>query len=132
MIYVPSLNTQGGRKLCGNAQGELQFRDVKFSYPCKSDVQVLKGVSFSVDNHEKRVVALVGSSGCGKSSIIQLIERFYDPDEGEVLFNGINIKEFDPKWYHNQIGIVQQEPVLFSGTIRENICYGLDDEDMND
>lgn len=80
---------------------------MKFNYPGKSDVQVLKGVSLSVDNTKNRVVALCGTSGCGKSSIISLIERFYDPSEGEILFNGHNIKELDPKWYHNQIGIVQ-------------------------
>ena len=79
-----------------------------------------------------RVVALCGTSGCGKSSIISLIERFYDPEEGEVLFNGRNIKELDPKWYHSQIAIVQQEPVLFSGSIRDNITYGLDFEDKTD
>ena len=54
------------------------------------------------------------------------MERFYDPDEGEVLFNGRNIKELNPKWLHQQIAIVQQEPVLFSGTVRENITYGLE------
>ena len=84
-----------------------------------------------VDNERNRVVALCGTSGCGKSSIISLIERFYDPEEGEVLFNGRNIKELDPKWYHSQIAIVQQEPVLFSGTIRENIIYGMECENMD-
>jgi ATP-binding cassette subfamily B (MDR/TAP) protein 1 len=53
-----------------------------------------------------------------------MIERYYDPNEGEVLFNGVNIKELDPVWYHQQIAIVQQEPILFSGTIKENIIYG--------
>ena len=95
-------------------------------------MQVLKGVSFSVDNQDKRVVALVGQSGCGKSSVISLIERFYDPEEGEILFNGKDIRELDHKWYHNQIGMVMQEPVLFSGSIRENIIYGLDVDSMND
>lgn len=55
-----------------------------------------------------------------------MLERFYDPQEGQVLFNGRDIKELDPKWYHNKIAIVQQEPVLFSGTIEDNILYGLD------
>ena len=89
-------------------------------------------MSFEVENRKNRVVALCGTSGCGKSSIISLIERFYDPEEGEILFNGRNLKDLDPKWYHNQIAIVQQEPVLFSGTIRENIIYGLDLDDKND
>ena len=65
--------------------------------------------------------------GCGKSSIMKLIERFYDPDEGKLLYNDVDLKEVDNKWYHQQqIAIVQQEPVLFSGTIRENIFYGTD------
>lgn len=103
------------------------MRDVKFHYPGKdADNPTLKGVSFTVDNQKNRVVALCGTSGCGKSSIISLLERFYDPTHGEVLFNGRNIKELDPKWYHSQIAIVQQEPVLFSGSIRDNITYGLE------
>ena len=79
---------------------------MKFRYPGKSDVQVLKGVSLKVENEKNRVVALCGTSGCGKSSIISLIERFYDPEEGGILFNGRNIKELDPRWYHNNIAIV--------------------------
>jgi len=59
-----------------------------------------------------------------------MIERFYDPEEGEILFNGINIKEIDPRWYHEQVVIVQQEPILFSGSIRENILYGLSWSDV--
>ena len=80
--------------------GRLEFKNVKFQYPCKPGVHVLKGVSLSVDNETNRVVALCGTSGCGKSSIISLIERFYDPNEGEILFNGRNIKELDPRWLH--------------------------------
>ena len=85
-----------------------------------------------MDNQKNRVVALCGTSGCGKSSIISLIERFYDPWEGEVLFNGQNVKELNPRWYHKQIAIVQQEPVLFSGSVRENIIYGLELDDKTD
>ena len=101
MEYVPDINSSGGAKPQELTKGHLEFRDVKFKYPSKQDVQVLKGISFEVDNEDKRVVALCGTSGCGKSSIISLIQRFYDPEEGEVLFNGRNIKELDPKWYHN-------------------------------
>lgn len=59
-----------------------------------------------IDNKKNRVVALCGTSGCGKSSIIGLIERFYDPEEGEILLNGINIKDIEPRWYHEHVGIV--------------------------
>lgn len=78
------------------------------------------------------MVALVGESGCGKSSIIALIERFYEASEGQVLFSGVDIRKLDPRWYKKQVSIVSQEPTLFSGTIRENICYGLDIESITD
>lgn len=106
-------------------QGRIELKNVKFTYPTKKEVQVLKGITLEVENSKNRVVALCGTSGCGKSSIISMIERFYDPEEGQVLFNGVDIKDIDPRWYHEQVSIVQQEPVLFSGTIRENILYGL-------
>lgn len=125
MQYVPEIKSRGGDSISGEINGSLEVRNVKFHYPGKPETQILKGVSFSVDNQKNRVVALCGTSGCGKSSIISLLERFYDPTEGEVLFNGRNIKELDPKWYHSQIAIVQQEPVLFSGSIRDNITYGV-------
>ena len=71
------------------------------------------------------MVALVGHSGCGKSSIVGLVERFYDPVQGVVTFNGMNLKDLDSCWYHQeQLAIVQQEPALFSTTIQENILYG--------
>ncbi len=106
MNYVPKIPTRGGDIIEGEINGELEIRDVKFRYPTKQDVQVLKGVSFKVDNEKNRVVALCGTSGCGKSSLISLIQRFYDPEEGEVLFNGRNIKDLDPVWYHNNVAIV--------------------------
>ena len=101
MDYVPAIMSSGGDTIKGEINGSLEIRNAKFRYPAKDDVQVLKGVSLKVDNERNRVVALCGTSGCGKSSIISLIERFYDPEEGEVLFNGRNIKELDPKWYHS-------------------------------
>ena len=126
MQYQAEINSRGGEKISGEVNGSLEVKNVKFHYPGKPDTPILRGVSFSVDNQKNRVVALCGTSGCGKSSIISLLERFYDPVEGEVLFNGKNVKDLDPEWYHNQIAIVQQEPVLFSGSIRENITYGID------
>ena len=101
---------------------------VVFSYPEKSDVVALKGISFEINNTDKRVVALVGQSGCGKSSSVAMMERFYDCNDGGIFFNDVNIKELDQKWYHRQVAIVQQEPILFTGTIMENICYGLEQE----
>lgn len=133
MESEPGINTSGGIKIENEeeVQGRLELRDVRFTYPTKKDVEVLKGVSLEIDNKKNRVVALCGTSGCGKSSIIGLIERFYDPSAGEVLFNGVNIKEIEPRWYKENVAIVQQEPVLFSGSIRQNILYGLEWDDID-
>jgi len=81
--YLPQINSTGGETPDNsNNQGVIELIDCKFRYPSKSDVMVLKGVSLKIDNTKNRVVALCGTSGCGKSSIISLIERFYDPEEG--------------------------------------------------
>ena len=75
----------------------------------------------------------MGHSGCGKSSIVSLIERFYDPTDGKLLFEGCDLKDLDTRWYHqSQIALVQQEPILFSNSIRENICYGVDFSGMSE
>lgn len=88
--------------------GNIELDNVHFKYPSKPDVKVLQGVSFSVNpNKNKRVIAICGSSGCGKTSIISMLERFYDPDLGSIKFNGVDIRKLDPRWYHNQIAIVQ-------------------------
>ena len=80
MNYVPKINCTGGDIIEGDdVNGRLELKNVKFTYPTKDDVQVLKGITLSVDNEKNRVVAICGTSGCGKSSIISLIERFYDP-----------------------------------------------------
>ena len=88
------------------ADGSIKLENVQFKYPSKQDVTVLKGIN--IDVKKNQVVALVGQSGCGKSSIVQLIERFYDPVEGRLLFNGEDIKDLDNAWYHQkQIALVQ-------------------------
>ena len=110
MKIEPRLNTVGGRDLDAEkmvVQSNLSIEDAKFAYPTKPDVQVLKGVSFDVIEGQKKVIALCGQSGCGKSSIISLVERFYDPTSGALKFNGVDIKDLEPKWYHNKIGLVQ-------------------------
>jgi ATP-binding cassette subfamily B (MDR/TAP) protein 1 len=99
MEYKPKVNSTGG-DILEDVTGTIEIRDIKFSYPSKLDVQVLKGVSIEVDNEKKRVIALVGTSGCGKSSIISMLERFYEPDSGAIFFNGKDIKTLDPRWYH--------------------------------
>lgn len=141
--YEPKINTTGGDvPPTGGEQikGEISLRDIRFNYPTKKDVEVLKGVS--IDITKNKVIALVGPSGktmylikslgCGKSSIIQMIERFYDPTQGQVLFDGKDVRTLNPRWYHQQIAIVSQEPILFSGSIKENITYGLEPNQFSD
>jgi len=86
--------------------------------------QVLNGLSLKIGNG--RTVALVGSSGCGKSTVIQLIQRFYDPLDGAVTIHATDIRHLNIKWLRQRIGVVSQEPILFATTIAENIRYGRD------
>lgn len=111
-------------KTLGDIRGEIKLRDVDFSYPSRPHEQIFSGFSLLIPSGT--TVALVGGSGSGKSTIISLIERFYDPDAGEVLIDGINLKEFQLRWIRQKISLVSQEPVLFATTIRENILYGKD------
>src|SRR5690606_5183625 len=100
--------------------GSVSFKDVRFGYD-KSN-PVINGVTFDVKAGE--MIGLVGHSGAGKSTTINLVSRFYEPDQGEILIDGIDYRELDLRGYRNQIGIVLQEPFLFAGTIAENIKYG--------
>ncbi|KAL5226635.1 hypothetical protein ABZP36_014900 [Zizania latifolia] len=105
-------------------RGEIEFRDVYFSYPTRPDEQIFRGFSLAIPSGT--TVALVGQSGSGKSTVISLIERFYDPQLGDVLIDAVNLKEFQLRWIRSKIGLVSQEPVLFSASIKENIAYGKD------
>uniref|UniRef100_H0V6N1 Bile salt export pump n=1 Tax=Cavia porcellus TaxID=10141 RepID=H0V6N1_CAVPO len=103
-------------------QGKIDFVDCKFTYPSRPDMQVLNGLSVSVNPGQ--TLAFVGSSGCGKSTSIQLLERFYDPDEGKVMIDGHDSKRVNVQFLRSNIGIVSQEPVLFACSITDNIKYG--------
>lgn len=117
------LNTDGTYiPASGKLNGDIVLKNIKFHYPTKPDVTVLKDIT--IDIKQNKVVAIVGHSGSGKSSIVSLIERFYDPNEGSVYIDGVDIKDYNNKWFHNQVSLVQQEPVLFTGTIQDNIIYG--------
>jgi len=98
------------------------FKNVTFTYPTRPETKVLRKLNLELLPGQK--VALVGPSGSGKSTIIQLLERFYDPEKGTVMIDDIDIKSFDLKWYRRNLGLVSQEPILFSGTIFENILFG--------
>jgi len=101
-------------------KGAISFKDVEFTYPARPDSKVLKGVSFDIPSGQ--TFALVGKSGCGKSTIVSLIERFYDVDGGSLSIDGVSIKDLNVKWLRSRIGLVAQEPTLFAGTIAENIA----------
>lgn len=103
----------------------IEFRNIDFSYPTRKAVQILD--KFNLRIKRGQTVALVGSSGCGKSTCIQLIQRFYDPDDGNVFFNDVDLKDLNIEWLRARIGVVGQEPVLFGTTIYENIRYGRED-----
>lgn len=117
---INSFDTKG--KKLDEIRGDIELRDVYFSYPARPDEQIFNGFSLSIPSGT--TAALVGQSGSGKSTVISLIERFYDPHAGEVLIDGINLKEFQLKWIRSKIGLVSQEPVLFACSIKENIAYG--------
>ncbi|CAF4375493.1 unnamed protein product, partial [Rotaria sordida] len=105
--------------------GDIEFDNVTFTYPARQETSVLNNLSLKISSG--KTVALVGASGCGKSTIIQLIQRFYDPDQGRVLLDGKDIKTLNVAWLRSHIGIVSQEPVLFTGSIEENIRFGKQD-----
>jgi ABC-type multidrug transport system fused ATPase/permease subunit len=105
-----------------NLNVDIEYRDVEFSYPTRKDMQVLKGINLHIKAGEK--VALVGQSGSGKSTIVQLLMKFYDLDKGEIVVGGKSLKEYPLTAYRRGIGVVPQEVILFGGTIKENILYG--------
>ncbi|XP_004297067.1 PREDICTED: ABC transporter B family member 11-like [Fragaria vesca subsp. vesca] len=119
-IDVYDINGRVLQDICG----DIELRDVYFSYPTRPNEQLFNGFSLSIPSGS--TAALVGQSGSGKSTVISLIERFYDPQAGEVLIDGVNLKEFQLKWIRQKIGLVNQEPVLFTGSIKDNIAYGKD------
>jgi ABC-type multidrug transport system fused ATPase/permease subunit len=102
--------------------GPIRYQQVHFSYPTRPDIEVLKGIDLQIAPGSK--IALVGSSGSGKSTIVALLQRFYQLDEGQITIGGKDIKELPLSAYRRNIGIVPQEVLLFGGTIRENITYG--------
>uniref|UniRef100_A0A8B9PI02 TAP2 n=1 Tax=Apteryx owenii TaxID=8824 RepID=A0A8B9PI02_APTOW len=119
----PAVGT-AGTQAPGALRGHVAFRNVSFAYPARPKELVLQDVSFELRPGE--VMALVGLNGSGKSTCVGLLERFYEPQAGEVLLDGVPLREYDHKYLHRQVALVGQEPVLFSGSIRDNIAYGLE------
>ncbi|CAM4849450.1 unnamed protein product, partial [Rotaria magnacalcarata] len=106
-------------------RGEIKFDEVKFIYPTRPASVILNKLHLNIEPGQR--VAVVGTSGCGKSTIVQLLERFYDATRGQILLDGIDIRNLNIHWLRSQLGYVNQEPILFDLTIAENISYGLED-----
>ena len=121
---VPEIDSanEGGLRP-STVTGRITLEDVRFHYPSRPSVEVVKGLSVTFE--AGKTAALVGASGSGKSTIVGLVERFYDPTAGVVKLDGINLKDLNLKWLRSQIGLVMQEPTLFATTIEENVAYGL-------
>ncbi|KAF7101533.1 hypothetical protein CFC21_102845 [Triticum aestivum] len=102
--------------------GRLELRNVEFAYPSRPDTPILRRFSLSVP--AGKTIALVGSSGSGKSTVVSLIERFYDPSSGQIMLDGVELKDLKLRWLRSQIGLVSQEPALFATSIRENLLLG--------
>jgi ATP-binding cassette subfamily B protein len=117
----PAIPASGGAELA-EVRGRVTFEDVAFSYPSRPDATVLRGVDLEVSPGE--AVALVGPSGAGKSTIAALLTRLYDPEAGRVLLDGRDLRDLSPEGLRRRIGVVSQEPILFSCSIAENIRYG--------
>ncbi|XP_043709889.1 ABC transporter B family member 21-like [Telopea speciosissima] len=107
-----------------NVKGEIEFQHVSFKYPTRPDIQIFRDLCLAV--HSGKTVALVGESGCGKSTVISLLQRFYNPESGQITLDGTEIQKFQLKWLRQQMGLVSQEPILFNESIRANIAYGKD------
>jgi len=116
---IDAVDSQGHRDL---KDGSITFEDVKFRYPSRPDVKVLKGISFTIS--QGQAVAFVGFSGSGKSTVIQLLQRFYDVSAGSIKVGGVDLRAFDVAWWRKQLGVVSQEPVLFDTSLEENVKYG--------
>lgn len=109
--------------------GEIEFKRVSFKY-ADSDDYVLEDITFTAKRGE--TIAFIGATGCGKSTLVNLIPRFYDVSEGEILINGINVKEYDQKALRNKFGYVSQKATLFEGTVQSNVAFGENGKEHKD
>ncbi|XP_077228537.1 putative multidrug resistance protein [Tasmannia lanceolata] len=127
---LPAIDSDDQRGIIlQNVRGEIEFKNVHFTYPSRPDSPVLQGFNLRVN--AGMTIGLVGGSGSGKSTVISLLERFYDPIRGDILLDGKNIKRFQLKWLRSQMSLVSQEPVLFATSIIENILFGNDRASMD-
>ncbi|XP_078279293.1 ATP-dependent translocase ABCB1-like [Rhinoraja longicauda] len=117
-------SSNDGHKL-DSIKGNIEFKNIHFNYPTRPDRKILNGLNVKITRGQ--TMALVGASGCGKSTAVQLLQRFYDPEAGEITLDEHDIRTLNVKWLRQHIGIVSQEPILFATTIAENIRHGRED-----
>ncbi|XP_055511581.1 ATP-binding cassette, sub-family B (MDR/TAP), member 4 [Leucoraja erinacea] len=131
MDQEPSIDSfsESGHRL-SQIKGDVEFSNVHFKYPSRPDVKILKGLNLKLQSGQ--TVALVGNSGCGKSTTIQLLQRLYDPEDGMIMLDGHDIRSLNVRHLREFIGVVSQEPILFATTITDNIRYGCEDVSMTD
>lgn len=110
--------------------GDIEFRNVEFAYPSRPESLIFR--DFCLKIPAGKTVALVGGSGSGKSTVISLLERFYDPLRGEILLDGVTIGKLQIKWLRSQMGLVSQEPSLFATSVKENILFGKEDATIDE
>ncbi|XP_015183786.1 PREDICTED: ATP-binding cassette sub-family B member 10, mitochondrial isoform X1 [Polistes dominula] len=126
----PKIPIKGGQILENELTGDIMFQNVQFSYPTRQNSLILRDFNLHIPKHS--ITAIVGSSGSGKSTVAMLLLRLYDPCSGKILLDDHDLKELDPIWVKSQIGVVPQEPILFSGTIKDNILYGTENVTENE
>ncbi|URD72564.1 ABC transporter transmembrane region [Musa troglodytarum] len=125
---IDSGSTEG--EVLGSVSGDVEFRRVEFAYPSRPDNFIFRDFNLKVP--AGKTVALVGGSGSGKSTVVALLERFYDPLGGEILLDGVDIRKLQLKWLRSRMGLVSQEPALFATSIKENILFGKEDATMDE
>ncbi|KAL8193507.1 hypothetical protein R6Q57_026642 [Mikania cordata] len=125
---IDSDNMEG--EMLQEVMGRVEFKNVKFAYPSRPESVIFRDFNLSVP--AGKTVALVGGSGSGKSTVIALLQRFYDPQGGEICVDGVRIDKLQLKWLRSQMGLVSQEPALFATTIKENILFGKEDANMEE
>ncbi|CAM9155268.1 unnamed protein product [Pylaiella littoralis] len=119
---IDACSDKGMKPPPDSVRGQVELRDVHFAYPSRADDKVFE--DFNLKVAAGTTVALVGASGVGKSTVVSLLERFYDPDQGSVLLDGVDIKDLNVQWLRSKLGLVSQQPVLFPESIAENIACG--------
>ncbi|KAE9466537.1 hypothetical protein C3L33_01556, partial [Rhododendron williamsianum] len=125
---IDSDNMDG--QILESISGEVEFKNVEFAYPSRPNTPIFHNFNLKIPSG--LTVALVGGSGSGKSTVIALLQRFYDPLGGEICLDGVAIDKLQLKWLRSQMGLVSQEPALFATSIKENILFGKEDGDMEE